>query len=115
MKTDTAHAHAECLRELEELYKMSAAGEAAAAGDGDSRRERPRSAYDGSRPPKNEKWGTIMETNRGLGHQRRSKEEVDAMIERLSAVSGETRIPESQRTGALKQTGIMNSFAWKGY
>lgn len=78
-------------------------------------RERPRSAYEGERPPKNEKWGTIVETNRGLGHQRRSKEDVDAIVERLSTVTPDTKIPESQRTGALQQSGIMNSYAWKGY
>lgn len=79
------------------------------------KKERPRSAYAGTRPPKNEGWGTIAETNRGLGYQERAKDEVDAIVERLSAVSSETKVPDSQRTGAMKQSGIMNSYAWKGY
>lgn len=73
---------------------------------------RPRSAYD--RPPRNEQWGTIMETNRGLGRQPVSKDDVDAIVERLAATK-DTKVPESNRTGALKQSGIMNSHAWKGY
>ena len=77
--------------------------------------ERPRSAFEGGRPPKNEKWGTITETNRGLGHQKSSKEDVDAMVERRSAVRPDTKVPDSQRTGALEHSGIMNSYAWKGY
>ena len=78
-------------------------------------KERPRSAYDGRRAPKNEHWGTITETNRGLGNQPTSKDDVDAIVERLSTISPETRIPDSQRTGSLKQSGIMNSYAWTGY
>ena len=78
-------------------------------------KERPKSAYEGGRPPKNEKWGAIVETNRGLGHQKTSKDDVDAIVERLGTVTADTKIPESQRTGALKQSGIMNSYAWKGY
>ena len=75
-------------------------------------KERPRSAYD--RPPRNEKWGTVAETNLGLGKQKTSKDDVDAIVERLRATS-DSRIPDSNRTGALKGTGIMNSYAWKGY
>ena len=93
---------------VEYFSKMSA--EQAAA-----KKERPRSAYEGGRPPTNEKWGAIVETNRGFGHQRRSRDDVDAMVERLSAVPGEMKVPDSQRTGALKHSGIMNSYAWKGY
>ena len=77
-------------------------------------KERPRSAYDGRRVPQNEKWGTIAETNRGLGHQKTSKDDVDAIVDRLSAKS-DTKIPDSDRTGALKKSGIMNSYAWTGY
>lgn len=75
--------------------------------------ERPRSAYEGGRPPQNEKWGTIAETNRGLGHQKRSKEDVDLLVERLSATP--QKVTDANRTGALKQSGIMNSYAWRGY
>lgn len=77
---------------------------------------RPRSAYDGTRAPKNEKWGTVAETNRGLGYQKPvAKDDVDAIVERLSTVTPDTKIPDSKRTGALKQSGIMNSYAWTGY
>ena len=75
-------------------------------------KERPRSAYDCA--PKNERWGTIAETNRGLGHQKTAKDDVDAIVERLSAAP-DTKVPDSKRTGALKQSGIMNSYAWTGY
>lgn len=75
-------------------------------------KERPRSAYD--RTPKNEQWGTIAETNRGLGYQKKAKDDVDAIVERLTATP-DAKVPESNRTGALKQSGIMNSYAWTGY
>ena len=75
-------------------------------------KERPKSAYEDGRLPKNESWGTIAETNRGLGHQKRSSDDVDAIVERLGT---NTKVPDAQRTGALKQSGIMNSYAWKGY
>ena len=75
-------------------------------------RPRPKSAYD--RPPKNEKWGTIAETNLGMGKQKMSKDDIDAIVERLSASSVKPP-PDSDRTGALKHTGIMNSYAWKGW
>ncbi|CAI8022838.1 hypothetical protein GBAR_LOCUS13367 [Geodia barretti] len=78
-------------------------------------KERPKSAYEGGRLPKNESWGTIVETNRGLGHQKGSKDDVDAIVERLSTVTANPKVPDAQRTGALKQSGIMNSYAWKGY
>ena len=72
----------------------------------------PRSAYDC--PPKNERWGTIVETNRGLGKQKCAKDDVDAVVDRLSATKDD-KPPESNRTGALKESGIMNSYAWRGY
>ena len=74
--------------------------------------ERPRSAYD--RPPKNEKWGTVVETNLGLGKQKPTKSDVDAIVERLSCTD-KARIPDVNRTGALEEIGIANSYAWKGY
>lgn len=50
-----------------------------------------------------------------MGYQKRAKDDVDAIVERLSTVTQDTKIPDSQRTGAMKQSGIMNSYAWKGY
>ena len=79
-----------------------------------SRPQRPRSAYAGVQAPKNEKWGTVSETNRGLGYQKASRDDVDAIVERLQANTS-TKVPESNRTGALKDVGIMNSHAWRGY
>lgn len=75
-------------------------------------RPRPRSAFD--RPPRNEKWGTIAETNMGLGKQKVSKDDLDALVERLHG-DRSRRVPDANRTGALKDAGIMNSYAWKGY
>ena len=73
----------------------------------------PRSAYD--RPPKNEQWGTVAETNLNIGGKRKmSKDGVEESVERLSSTKN-ARIPDSNRTGALKEAGIMNSYAWKGY
>ncbi len=79
-------------------------------------RPRPRSAYAGTgvQAPKNEKWGTVQQTNRGLGHQRVSKDDVDAIVERLQSKQ-DTKVPDAKRTGALKDSGIMNSHAWRGY
>lgn len=73
-------------------------------------RPRPNSAYD--RNPKNEKWGTIAKTNLGLGKQKMTKDDIDGVVDRLSQAG---RVPDSDRTGALKESGIMNSHAWKGY
>jgi len=73
-------------------------------------RPRPHSAYD--RDPKNEKWGTIAKTNLGLGKQKMTKDDIDGVVDRLSQGG---RVPDSDRTGALKESGIMNSHAWKGY
>lgn len=78
-----------------------------------SSKPRPKSAYD--RPPRNEKWGTVAETNRGLGYQRGSRDEIDALVERLSGSAAKGSTPDSNRTGAAKEMGIMNSHAWKGY
>ncbi len=77
-------------------------------------RPRPRSAYAGLQTPKNEKWGTVKDTNRGMGYQKVSKDDVDAIVERLQA-KPDTKVPDAQRTGALKDSGVMNTHAWKGY
>ena len=76
---------------------------------------RPRSTY--NRPPKNEQWGTVAETNLNIGGKRNrkmSKDGIEESVERLSSTKN-ARIPDSNRTGALKEAGIMNSYAWKGY
>lgn len=45
-----------------------------------------------------------------------TKEEIEDMVDRLSRNGGE-KASDSQRVakGALKDIGILNSFAWKGY
>ena len=74
-----------------------------------------RSSFD--QPPRNEQWGTVAETTLGLGKQKMAREAVEATVERLSAPR-DRGVPDSDRTvgtGALKQSGIANSYAWKGY
>lgn len=47
-----------------------------------------------------------------------SKEEraqlIKQVVERLSSV-GSVRVADSNRTGAAREMGIMNSFAWRGW
>lgn len=47
-----------------------------------------------------------------------SKEErtrlIEEVVERLSNTKS-TRVPDSNRTGAAREMGIMNSFAWRGW
>lgn len=47
-----------------------------------------------------------------------SKEEraqlIKQVVERLSSV-GSSKVADSNRTGAARKMGIMNSFAWRGW
>jgi len=47
-----------------------------------------------------------------------SKEEraeiIEKVVERLTR-EGSDKVPDSNRTGAAKEMGIMNSFAWRGW
>ena len=68
--------------------------------------------------PTNQQWGTIVKTNMHLGHRKASKEEISEITERLSATSGQPGAkppPDNKRIGALKDQGITNSYAWKGW
>ena len=65
--------------------------------------------------PKNQPWGTVVKSNMHLGHRKASREEVEEVTQRLSSPRPEKSPPDSNRTGALKESGIMNSYAWKGW
>ena len=55
---------------------------------------------------------------RSLDETRLSREErmllIERVVERLARV-GLNGVPDSNRTGATKEMGIMNSFAWRGW
>ena len=49
------------------------------------------------------------------GGQKLPAAEIEMMVERLSRPTSGKPVCDSNRTGALKESGVMNSFAWKGY
>ena len=53
-----------------------------------------------------------------LDESKLSKEEreelIEKVVERLTK-TGSDKVPDSNRTGAAKEMGIMNSFAWRGW
>ncbi|XP_065181543.1 uncharacterized protein LOC135812151 [Sycon ciliatum] len=98
----------------------------------------------------NQTWGTVLKPDSGLGYQKMTAEEVDAISERLhqpitraaekeidqTTVKGGQKLPaeevealvdrlkqtspgkavcDSNRTGGMKESGVMNTFAWKGW
>ena len=76
-----------------------------------------RASFEG-KTPVNQPWGTVLKPDdMSLGKRKMSKEEVDAITERLTSPTGKGQRPppDSNRTGALKESGIQNSYAWKGY
>ena len=82
-------------------------------GDSVKRRE----SFEGKNPV-NQPWGTVLKRDdMQLGKRKVSKEEVDAITERLTSPTGKGHKPppDSNRTGALKEVGIQNSYAWKGW
>lgn len=42
------------------------------------------------------------------------EELIEKVVERLSS-AGSDKVADSNRTGAAKEMGIMNSFAWRGW
>ena len=56
-----------------------------------------------------------VDQSKVIGGQKMSAAEVDGVVERLMAVSPGKDVPDCKRTGALKESGIQNSFAWKGW
>ena len=53
-----------------------------------------------------------------LDESKLSKQEraqlIEKVVERLTS-TGSDRVADSNRTGAAKEMGIMNSFAWRGW
>ncbi|XP_046552032.1 uncharacterized protein LOC124261727 [Haliotis rubra] len=90
-------------------------------------------------------WGTILKPNFGLGHQKLSEEEIEAVVARLNQVSDSKEpsyvrpnkdmsqeeingmlerltkckeIPDSDRRvvkSIYKDMGVVASYAWKGF
>lgn len=52
--------------------------------------------------------------NRVIGGKKLSQDEVQEIVDRLSACKPEA-VPDAKRTGANKEMGIMNSHAWQGW
>ena len=42
------------------------------------------------------------------------RDDTDALVSRLSTVEG-TKVPDANRTGSMRDSGVMNTYAWKGY
>ncbi len=71
--------------------------------------------YDANWQNRHEKTREQQQRNRNEQIRQRplSSKGITDMIERLSR--GSKRVPDSNRTGACKQQGICNTYAWKGW
>lgn len=67
---------------------------------------------------KKAKQGSLRDPRGFLDESKLSKEEraqlIREVVERLTS-AGSDKVPDSNRTGAAKEMGIMNSFAWRGW